>query len=69
MSSGCGCKEVYIDILILLIPTPLVSAPFCSSIHTFVHLKKIFCSFISMNGRNKSQKIMGFFIIICHVTL
>ena len=24
MSSGCGCKEVYIDFLILLIPTPLV---------------------------------------------
>ena len=23
MSSGCGCKEVYIDILILLIPTPV----------------------------------------------
>ena len=30
---GCGCKEV-IDFLILLIPTPLVSA-FCSSIPTF----------------------------------
>ena len=25
----------YIDFLILLIPTPLVSALFCSSIHTF----------------------------------
>ena len=36
MSSGCGCKEV-IDFLILLIPTPLVSALFCSSIPTFVH--------------------------------
>ena len=34
MSSGCGCKEVY-RFLILLIPTPLVSALFCSSIPTF----------------------------------
>ena len=43
MSSGCGCKEVYtvyINFLILLIPTPLVSALFCSSIPTF-------CSFFS----------------------
>ena len=31
---GCGCKEV-IDFLILLIPTPLVSVIFCSSIPTF----------------------------------
>ena len=31
----CGCKEVYIDFLILLIPTPLVSVLFCSSIPTF----------------------------------
>ena len=35
---GCGCKEVY---LILLIPTPLVSVLFCSSIPTF-------CSFFLM---------------------
>ena len=25
VATGCGCKEVYIDFLILLIPTPLVS--------------------------------------------
>ena len=30
----------YIDFLILLIPTPLVSALFCSSIPTFCSLKK-----------------------------
>ena len=24
VATGCGCKEVYIDYLILLIPTPLV---------------------------------------------
>ena len=33
----------YIDFLILLIPTPLVSVLFCRSIPTFfVHLKKTF---------------------------
>ena len=39
---ACGCKEVYtyIDYLILLIPTPLVSVLFCSSIPTF-------CSFFN----------------------
>ena len=39
---GFGCKEVYIDFLILLIPTPLVSVLFCSSIPTFCSLKKFF---------------------------
>ena len=34
-------RYMYIDFLILLIPTPLVSVPFCSSIHTF-------CSFLKM---------------------
>ena len=40
VASGCGCKEMYI----LLIPTSLVSAFFCSSIPSllFVHLKKSF---------------------------
>ena len=32
----------YIDFIILLIPTPLVSVPFCSSIPTF-------CSFFNYN--------------------
>ena len=36
---GCGCKEV-IDFLILLIPTPLVSVLFYSSIPTFCSFKK-----------------------------
>ena len=36
----------YIDFLIQLIPTPLVSVLFCSSIPTFfVHLKKCFSFF------------------------
>ena len=34
----------YIDFLILLIPTPLVSVVFYSSIPTFVHLKNVFRS-------------------------
>ena len=41
MSSGCGCKEVYIynyiDFLILLIPTPLVSVLLHP--YFFVHFK------------------------------
>ena len=32
----------YIDFLILLIPTPLVSVLFCSSIPTFVHFLKCY---------------------------
>ena len=32
----------YIDFLILLIPTPLVSVHFCSSIPTFCSFKKMF---------------------------
>ena len=32
----------YIDLLILFIPTPLVSVLFCSSILTFCSLKKMF---------------------------
>ena len=35
VATGCGCKEVYIDFLILLIPTPFVSVIFYSSIPTF----------------------------------
>ena len=35
-------RYMYIDFLILLIPTPLVSVPFYSSIPTLVHLFKCF---------------------------
>ena len=41
MATGCGCKEV-IDFLILLIPTPLVSVLFYSSIPTFRSFLKCF---------------------------
>ena len=40
--TGCRCKELYIDFLILLIPTPLVSVLFYSSIPTFCSFKKMF---------------------------
>ena len=50
--SGCGWTlwvwlvgvvvRRYIDFLILLIPTPLVSVLFCSSISTFCSFKKKF---------------------------
>ena len=43
MVSGCGCKEV-IDFIILLIPTPLVSVLFCSSIPTFCSFFYVFRS-------------------------
>ena len=35
-------RRYYIDVLILLIPTPLVSALFCSSIPIFCSFKKMF---------------------------
>ena len=40
VATGCGCKE-YIDFLILLIPTPLVSVLFYS-IPTFCSFFKMF---------------------------
>ena len=55
MACGCGCKAVYnfIDFLILLNPTPLVSVPFCCSIPTF-------CSFL---------KCFSFLLKLCHNTI
>ena len=44
VATGCGCKEVYRFFLILLIPTPLVSVLFCSSIPTFCSFLKCFSS-------------------------
>ena len=43
MASGSGCKR-YMDFLTLLIPTPLVSVLFCSSIPTFYSFLKVFRS-------------------------
>ena len=37
VASGCCCKEVYIDFLILLIPTPLYLFFFAAASLLFVH--------------------------------
>ena len=42
----------YIDFLILLIPTPLVSVLFYSSIPTFCSLKKMFFVFVRKKKKN-----------------
>ena len=48
-----GVVRRYIDFLILLIPTPLVSVLFCSSIPTFCSfLKMFFVLVIIMPGLN-----------------
>ena len=44
VATWCGCKEVYIYFLILLIPTPLVSVLFYSSIPTFCSFLNVFRS-------------------------
>ena len=44
VATGCGCKGV-IDFLILLIPTPLVSALFGCSILTFLFILFYFICF------------------------
>ena len=42
----------YIDFLILLFPTPLVSVLFCSSIPTFCSLKKMFFVLVPVLYKN-----------------
>ena len=42
----------YIDFLILLIPTPLVSVLFCSSIPTFCSFKKMFFVLVPVVFKN-----------------
>ena len=43
---------MYIDFLILLIPTPLVSVPFCSSIPTFCSFLKMFFVLVPVLFKN-----------------
>ena len=52
----------YIDYLILLIPTPLVSVLFCSSIPTFFSFFNVFCYLIIMPGLN-ARGLQSKFII------
>ena len=58
VASGCGSKEVYIyiDFLILLIPTPLLSALFWSSITTFCSVFKMFFIFVPILLCNLCKK-------------
>ena len=52
----------YIDFLILLIPTPLVSVPFCSSIPTtFCSFKKMFFVLVPVLFCNKNYVLNNFF--------
>ena len=44
----------YIDFLILLIPTPLVSALFCSCIPTFCSFINVFLTYIDRHKRDRS---------------
>ena len=46
----------YIDILILLIPTPLVSALFCSSISTFCSFSLMFFVLYTINNYLHNEK-------------
>ena len=48
VATGSGCNEV-IDLLILLIPTPLVSVLFCSSIPTFCSFFLMFFVFVPVH--------------------
>ena len=49
----------YIDFLILLIPTPLVSVLFCSSVPTFCSFKKMFFIIIYENNAPANSSKRG----------
>ena len=51
VATGCGCKEVYRFPHTILIPTPLVSVLFCSSIPTFCSFFYVFHSLYHRVGR------------------
>ena len=48
----------YIDFIILLIPTPLVSVLFCSSIPTFCSFKKMFFNINYMCAHNPHMQYL-----------
>ena len=57
----------YIDFLILLIPTPLVSVLFCSSIPTFLFLKKKCFSFFYNYTQGRSSLLCCYcYCYCCH---
>ena len=57
----------YIDFLILLMPTPLVSVLFCSSIPTFFSLKKMFFILVPLLFLNYILGIKFFFTQYKHI--
>ena len=59
----------YIDFLILLIPTPLVSVLFCSSIPTFCLFKKMFFVYIYIyvSGRTLCRKCSKCFYMYLNI--
>ena len=66
VATGCGCKEV-IDFLILLIPTPLVSVLFYSSIPTFCSFKKMFFVLYNRNKPHSQISRLGMWTICFHI--
>ena len=75
MASGSGWKlwvwllgvvvRRYIDFLILLIPTLLVSVFFCSSVPTFCSFKKMFFVLRRIRRRKKNAKSRFFYFMRC----
>ena len=61
----------YIDFLILLIPTPLVSVLFCSSIPTFVHFFKCFSFllYIYISGHKSCCKCSKYFYVTVYLNI
>ena len=49
----------YIDFLVLLIPTPLVSVLFCSSIPTFLFIFKMFLIYIHQRNAPANSSKLG----------
>ena len=59
----------YIDLLILLIPTPLVSVLFCSSIPTFLFIKKNVFRSCSINTYLQLRASHGIHMKAAHTVL
>ena len=57
VASGCVVRR-YIDFLILLIPTPLVSVLFCCSIPTFCSFFVVYTMITVFVSKNLAEKIL-----------
>ena len=66
VATGCGCKEVYRYPHTILIPTPLVSVLFCSSIPYFLFLKKnVFRSLLTLGAHARSEGYCSCTVCLC----